>query len=187
VSEAPILPICPFLPVPPAVMDWRDLHALRDVRGAAFYRRCLEYGHHLWQHGLAARALLALDRALLTDLRGDESALDEHPLPYRAIAWVVARTPHAVFIGNPRVHYQHLADRVRGAREEQRRWRAWACWYLVRLVSLGLPADPRHDVREPTRDEILGALTDHGLPREPEWWQRACRDGDRAQNSRTCP
>ena len=145
------------------------MHRATD-RGAEFYVDCLEYGHALWQRGLAARAILCLDRALGADLRGDEAELARWPLPYAAMRWLIAQTPPDVFVGNPRVHFQHFADRMNEPRRDQRRWRAWACWALVRAARPEFPADPRHLVVEPTRAEIAAALRGHGLPGETEIW-----------------
>jgi hypothetical protein len=153
-------------------LDWRALHTYRDTeRGADFYFACLEYGHALWLRNLAARSLLCLDRAMGADLRGDEQVLREHPLPYAAMAWLIAHTPPELFIGNPRVHFQHYADRMNEPRREQRSWRAWACWALTRAVRPELPADPRHTVQEPTHDEIAAGLRVHGIPGEEALWR----------------
>jgi len=171
-----VLPACPHLPVlePGQVLDWRTLNELGDHRGEVFYLRCLTYAHDLWTRGFAARAILAVDRALFADLRGDEPALAHHPLPYSALVWMITATPPDVFIGNPRVHYQHLADRVREPRRAQRSARAWACWHLVRLIRPDLPADPRHAVIEPTSESIAHALATHGIPGELATWHHAC-------------
>lgn len=165
-------PPCPHLPLPREGLDWRALHAFRTVeRGGAFYFACLEYAQALWLQGLAARALLCLDRALGADLQGDEPVLRDHPLPYGAMGWVIRHTPAGVFIGNPRVHFQHYADRMNEPRRDQRRWRAWACWALARAVRPDLPGDPRHEVVEPTRGDIAGALARWGLPGEAALWE----------------
>jgi len=166
------LPPCPHLPAPRSGLDWRALHTFRQTgRGAEFYFACLEYGHALWQKGFAARALLCLDRALGAELTGDESALRENPLPYAAMAWLIAHTPTGVFLGNPRVHFQHYADRMNEPRREQRRWRAWACWALARAVRPDLPDDPKHRVVEPTLADIDAALRLHGHGGEAELWR----------------
>lgn len=168
----PPFPSCPHLPSPRPGLDWRALHAFRDgERGGAFYFACLEYAHARWQAGYAARALLCLDRAMAAELDGTEPLLREHPLPYAAMAWLIARTPPDVFLGNPRVHFQHYADRMNEPRRDQRRWRAWACWALTRVVRPDLPADPRHRVVEPTLEEIERRLLVHGHPGEPELWR----------------
>ncbi len=167
-----VLPPCPHLPEPRPGLDWRALHAFRETdRGGAFYFACLEYGHALWRQGLAARSLLCLDRAFGSALNGAEPELERHPLPYAAMAWLIAQTPPDVFLGNPRVHFQHYADRMNEPRRDQRRWRAWACWALTRQVRPEFPADPRHQVVEPTLDEIDAALQVHGLPGEAALWR----------------
>ncbi len=156
-------------------MDAGALTAHGSARGGAFYLSALTYGQHLWQRGLAARALLSVDRALGAGLCGDEPELRDSPLPYAAIAWFVQHTPPDVFIGNPRVHYQHLADRMNEPRREQRRWRAWAAWALVRRARPEWPADPKHSVREPSASEIAARLDAHGVPGERRVWEEALR------------
>ena len=166
------LPPCPYLPAARPELDWRALHAFRDeVRGEGFYFSCLEYAQTLWQRGLAARALLCLDRALGAELSGEEVILNQWPLPYAAMAWCIAQTPTTVFIGNPRVHFQHYADRMNEPRREQRRWRAWACWALTRAVRPEFPADPGHAVVEPQIEEIAAALEQHGIRGESARWR----------------
>ena len=166
------LPSCPHLPAPRAGLDWRTLHIHReDVRGAEFYHDCLEYAQALWQRGLSARAMLCLDRAFGADLRGGEPQLQAWPLPYAAMAWLVAHTPPDIFMGNPRVHFQHYAGRMNEPRREQRRWRAWACWALVRAVRPDLAGDLKHAITEPTIDEIAARLLEHGLPGEVALWR----------------
>ncbi len=172
------LSLCPHLPALRAGLDWRALHRFRDdQRGAEFYFACLEYGQALWRRGLAARALLCLDRALGADLRGEEPVLRDWPLPYAAMAWCIGRCPRDVFIGNPRVHFQHYADRMNEPRKELRCWRAWACWALARAVRPDLPGDPRHRVVEPTVDEIDRRLREFGLPGEADLWRRVMGAG----------
>lgn len=169
---SPTLPPCPQLPVPRPGLDWRALHAYRDTdRGPEFYFGCLEYGHALWQRGFAARALLCLDRAFAAELHGDEPVLREWPLPYGATAWMIAQTPPEIFIGNPRVHFQHYADRMNEPRRDQRQWRAWGCWALTRVVRPEFPADPKHLVVEPTLKRIEEGLRAYGLPGEAELWR----------------
>ena len=79
-------------------------------------------------------------------------------------------------VGNPRVHFQHLAGRIEGARAEQRRSRAWAAWHLACLAHPEWPGDPNHRIREPSREETASALTQHGLPGEAEVWIAACEE-----------
>lgn len=174
------LPPCPYLPEPPPGLDHRHLGRHDEARDADFYLSCLEYGHSLWRRGLAARAVLCLDRAMGADLRGDEPVLRAWPMPYAAMAWFLVHTPPDVFIGNPRVHFQHYADRMNQPRREQRSARAWACWALTRRLRPDWPADPKHAVAEPTEDEIAERLDTHGLPGETAAWRAilaACAPG----------
>jgi hypothetical protein len=182
----PRLPACPHLPAPRDGLDWRQLHAFRDARrGADFYLACQEYAQVLWTRRLAARALLCLDRAMGADLTGAEPVLSEWPIPYVAVGWIVRQTPPDVFIGNPRVHFQHYAGRMNEPRREQRRWRAWACWSIVRAVRPDLPGDPRHTVREPGLGEIGEALRRHGLVSEAGLWRAAFDHAARGSSTST--
>jgi hypothetical protein len=170
-TEPWMLPPCPHLPPPRPGLDWRTLNAFgAGDRGDRFYDACLEYAHSLWHRKHAARAILCLDRAMGADLKGNEPILGQWPMPYSAMVWFMKHTPKDVFIGNPRVHFQHYADRMNEPRKEQRRWRAWACWALARKVMHGLPGDPRHKVDEPTIKEIEAKLARHGLPGEAALW-----------------
>ena len=174
------LPPCPHLPPAPAGMDASALTAHGEARDAAFYLTALTYAQDLWQRGLAARAILSLDRALGADLSGDEPVLQTWPLPYRAMAWFLRHTPPGVFIGNPRVHFQHLADRMNEPRRDQRRWRIWACWQICRVVRPEFGPDPKHAVVEPSVDQIAQKLTLHGLPGEALVWQSAMTERESA-------
>lgn len=166
---------CPFLPSCGRLLSWRDLNALREDQGPELYRLCLEYGQQLWLDDLPARALLAVDRALYCDVPGDAEALTEYPMPYRAIGWMV-KQPSENFAGNARVHYQHLADRVRGERAELKKWRAWAAWAVTRHVRPDLAGDPLHIVTEPTHAVIEAGLGTYGVDGEIADWRRALAD-----------
>jgi hypothetical protein len=163
---------CPLLPDAPAVMTAAALAAHGKTRDAAFYMTALTYAQYLWQSGLPARAILCLDRALGADLRGEEPELAHWPLPYDAMAWLLRHHPPGVFIGNPRVHFQHFADRMNEPRRDQRCWRAWACWAITRVVLPDLPGDPQHRVSEPDCATIFDRLSAHGLPGEAGQWRR---------------
>jgi hypothetical protein len=168
---------CPYLPPAPPALDWRELHRHGAGRGGDFYLSALVYGHYLWQRGQAARALLAVDRALLAAVRGDEPVLAQWPLPYRALRWMMTHAHPTTLVGNPRVHFQHLAGRMRGARALQRRARAWAAWHLARRANPAWPGDVLHAVREPAVDETAAHLTRHGIPGEAELWRAALAEG----------
>ena len=171
----PVPPPCPHLPPKPAQMDAGALSAHGAARDGAFYLTALTYGQYLWQRGLAARAILSLDRAFSAGLAGPEPELAAWPLPYDAMAWFLRHSPEGVFIGNPRVHFQHLADRMNEPRRDQRRWRAWACWGLARVVRPDLPGDPKHQVVEPAHALIAQQLTAHGITGEAGLWQAAMK------------
>ena len=80
----------PSLPAPGKPMDWRDLNRFgKNERGPDFYRTCLEYGQALWRKALPARAILCLDRAWGADLSGNEPILDDWPLPYQALVYIL--------------------------------------------------------------------------------------------------
>ena len=151
--------------------EFREAH-----RDAKFYAAALEYGHSLWTRGFAARAILCLDRAFGAELRGDEAVLREWPLPYAATAWLIRHTPPEIFLGNPRVHFQHYADRMNEPRREQRRWRAWGCWAIARGVRPDLTNDPRHAVVEPTLETIGAELAIHGFAGEVAMWRAVLAD-----------
>jgi hypothetical protein len=167
------LPPCPYLPPAPGTMDAGALTAHGDERDAAFYLTALTYGQYLWRQGLAARAILKLNRGFGADLRNDDPVLREWPLPYLALGWVLRHAPPDVFLGNPRVHFQHLADRMNEPRRDQRRWRAWACWALTCRVRPEFPADPNHEVDEPNLDLVATKLDAHGLTGEADVWRAA--------------
>jgi len=159
-------------------MSWRTLNACGQDRGPDFYWVALKYGQYLWQQGFAARSLLALDRALFAHLTGYEPVYKKWPLPYTAIGWIIAHNPSDTFIGNPRVHYQHLADRVRGERFEQKKWRAWACWYITRTVQPELAGDTTHRVQEPTLEAINTGLHENGIPGESDVFLHAINNSN---------
>ena len=166
-------PPCPHLPEPLPQMDAGILSAHGSARDAAFYLSCLTYGHYLWQRGLAGRAILKLDRAFGADLSPDDPVLRDWPLPYKPMAWFLTHATDESFVGNPRVHFQHFADRMNEPRREQRRWRAWACWHLARRLRPHLPADPKHLVEEPSPDLIAARLDAYGHPGETALWLAA--------------
>jgi hypothetical protein len=162
---------CTYLPEPDYEMDWKSMSSSKSISCIRFYMTALQYAQVLWLRKLPARALLAIDRALLTHLTGDEIELKDWPLPYRASAWIIAHYEDRYFVGNPRVHFQHLASRVRGERKEQKMWRAWACWQLACLTRPDLPGDMKQGIIEPSFKDICEGLKEHGIPRELETWQ----------------
>lgn len=152
------------------------MRELGEDRGEAFFRRALEVAHSLWLQGLPAQAILLLNRAFGADLRGDEAALADFPLPYAAVAWILRSRTEDQFIGNPRRHFQHLATRMVEPRREQRSWRAWACWRLACLIFPDFPGDDRQlleeKIVEPEFETIRKQLSLVGIPGEAELWRK---------------
>jgi hypothetical protein len=152
-------------------MDWRVYQSHGESRGAGFYGTALEYGHALWLRGLPARAILCLDRAMGAEVGEVDAVLGSWPMPYAAMAWLLREVPRDVFCGNPRVHFQHYADRMNAPRKAIREARAWACWAIAREVRPELPRDPKHAVHEPTVTQIESALREGSGAREAELWR----------------
>jgi len=168
-SSSPIP--CPYLPEADMNLDWRSTHQYREKKGPEFFLASLRYAQVLWLRGLPSRALLAVDRALLAEMPVGHELLQEWGIPYQALQWIIANYDEEQFVGNPRVHFQHLASRVRGEREEQRRWRAWACWAIAMRTRPDLPGDKKQAITEPSFPKIHEMLQDHGHPAEAELWQ----------------
>ena len=149
---------CPFLPLPSRIFTHDDMHALGKDRSADFYHTALNYAQSLWLAGYPAKSLLLINRALSCNLSGvslTHQCTDEPKhrcAPYHAVAWILLNRPVDRFIGNPRRHYQHLATRMVEPHKELRTWRAWACWYLAKLLldEGEFPPDARQ-----VREEII--------------------------------
>jgi hypothetical protein len=161
---------CPFLPRGPDDLTADYLSAFGVSRGSDFYVGALTYAQAVWlshKKGSGGRTLLLLDRAFGADVKKGDLILNEWPLPYHALGWVLARMEFADLSGNPRIHYQHLALRVRGSRSHIRTWRAWACLNIVRKI---MPQLSGECVREPDHLEIFQQLQKVGLEGEADWW-----------------
>lgn len=168
---------CPLLPVPDRVMSASDTRKFGKDRGEEFYLAALTYAQSLWLENFPARALLLLNRAMGADLGEQAEVLVEHPVPYRAVAWILRNHFEEEFIGNPRRHWQHLATRMSGPRPELRTWRAWACWALARRWMPEMPADEKQiaeeGVVEPTLRMIEEEIGSRGWDREVSEWKAA--------------
>lgn len=110
----------------------------------------------------------------------DAGLLETHPIPYRAVAWILRHGEATGFIGNPRRHFQHLATRMSGHQVERRAARAWACWELAKASDPDWQADvgqlERESLIEPTRAQVTENLAQQGLPGEVEEWLRALNE-----------
>jgi len=141
-----------------------------DKDSPEFYFKALQYGNYLWKNGHAGRAILATTRALYADIQTDDAILEQWPLPYAALKWIVAHHHSDDFPGNPRISFQHQATRLRGERRELRRARAWATWALIRRARPSLPGDAQDPVEEPSHEEIEARLATLGHPGEAQLW-----------------
>jgi hypothetical protein len=168
-----ILP-CPHLPEVAEALTAESIRAAGPDRGPRFYLATLRFGQSLWREGKPAQAILQLNRAWSADLRGDEEELARWPSPYRALVWMLERSPEGHFLGNPVRHFQHLATRMSGPRGEVRKWRAWACFHLAERVlpADGYPRDEEQVLAEgvvfPPPREVLKELGRLGWPGEGE-------------------
>lgn len=174
-------PPCPYLPTASDPRSAASMRELGPERGAVFYGRALECAQALWQKGFPAQAILLLNRSLGSDLTSEDSILEQWPLPYRAMQWILENRRPEQFIGNPRRHFQHLATRMVEPRKAVRSSRAWACWALARQSHPEFPADEKQLIRdgiiEPEVEAIFQGLETSGLPGEAELWRGVLRRG----------
>ena len=151
------MPPCPHLPALDRPYTAADITALGADRGPVFVQTCLRYAQSLWIDGFPAKSILLINRALSVPCDAIEP-------PYRAVAWMLQNRPAGAFIGNPRRHWQHYATRMNEGHKELRIWRAWACWYLARLIlpEAGFPGDQAQiraeATTEPTRRDVAEHL-----------------------------
>lgn len=163
---------CPYLPEVEGVLGVEVVACLRGRYDAEFYEACLRYAQSLWLEGKPAQAMLQLNRAFTADFSGEESVLQDWPLPYAAMVWVMTKAEEGEFLGNPVRHFQHLATRMSGPRAELRKWRAWACFCLAEgvLEHGDFPRDEKQIEKEgveiPSLKEVLRQLEAWGLTGE---------------------
>ncbi len=169
--------LCPFLPVVDDPIGAAAMREVGDERGESFYLRALECAQSLWLRGLPAQSVLLLNRAFSADLDGSESVLENWPLPYEAMHWVLRSVEEEDFIGNPRRHFQHLATRMVEPRRELRSWRAWGCWAFACDLFPDSPADldqiESEGIVEPGIEEIGAGLERCGLVGEKDLLESA--------------
>lgn len=144
-----VITACPHLP------DYDPGKARRHGadRGAAFYLDALRFAQANWMEGKPAQAILQLNKAFSADLSKDDPVLQNWPLPYAALSWIITRAADGShgFLGNPVRHFQHLATRMCGPNRETRIDRAWKCFHLSRHLLEGkadFPLDGRQIARE---------------------------------------
>ncbi len=172
-------PPCPLLPDIDRVIPASEIVALGKDRGPIFYEASLRYGQSRWRTGFPAQALLQCNRALSTVLTTDEPVMQQWPLPYATISWLMVNQREGQFLGNPRRHFQHLATRMVPPNKELRVWRAWACWYLAKAVlsETEFPGDTKQireeGVVEPVFSQISERLKELSPANDHEMWLKA--------------
>ncbi len=169
----------PYLPPITRVYEAAELNAFGKDRGPAFYQTALHYSQSLWQSGFPAKSILLMNRALSAPLAASEPILQQWPLPYKALAWLLIHRPADQFIGNPRRHWQHLASRMVEPNKNLRTWRSWATWYLAKeiLPEAEFPADTEQireeGLVEPTYADIVTHLSLYSPANDLEVWTEA--------------
>ncbi len=151
-------------------MSHRCLTELRSAPPELFYIAALRYGNFLWKTGHSGRAILAVTRALYTELPKNASVLNEWKLPYFALYWIVKNNRTEDFPGNPRISFAHQATRIRGERADLRRARAWATWFLICKARPTLSADKQAEVKAPNISKLSKILENIGHPGESKQW-----------------
>lgn len=122
-------------------------------RRATFYFDALCFAQGHWLEGKPAQAILQLNRAFSAELSDDDPILETWPWPYAALEWILENSADGGhgFLGNPVRHFQHLATRMNGPRQEIRIAHAWRCFHIARRVLDGkgdFPLDGRQLARE---------------------------------------
>lgn len=164
------LPPCPFLPPAQPEASYRLLQSHGKDRGNAFFEDALSYGQTLWLRHLPARAILALARALYSDL--NPASPPSSPMPYEAFRWICEHAPEETFLGNPRLSFQHQAARLSGPRMRTKRIRGWAAHHVFAKAMPHLPNDPE-ERPAPAVSVVRQQLRALQLPGEWEAWEAA--------------
>ncbi|MEO1857893.1 MAG: hypothetical protein ABGY95_11100 [Rubritalea sp.] len=127
---------CPHLPHLTSPLPITHTRIHRNECGEAFYIACLELAQSLWINQRPAQAILQLDKAMMAIIPPNSDILDKHPIPYRAMLWIIDSNQSDIFIGNPVRHFQHLASRMNlnQPQPKLRIARAWACFHLAESI-----------------------------------------------------
>ncbi len=157
---------CEVLPEPHESIVHGALLKFGLLRNEAFYMAALQLAHRLVRESKAGRALLLLDRAMSVTL---SDPLKPWPVPYAVVAWILNAATARELGGNPRIHYEHLATRVRGSKLRQ--WRAWACWAIACKLRPEYPGGPVSESPLPTPEQIACGLKETAGAVEFRLWQ----------------
>ncbi len=144
---------CPYLPHVEGPVSPNLTKRHGTTRGAEYYMDALRYAQGQWIAQKPAQAILQLNKAFSTELPPTAQVFRDHPLPYQALAWILATAVDNSkgFLGNPVRHFQHLATRLSGLNREIRIQRAWICFWIARQIlspNGAFPLDGRQIARE---------------------------------------
>lgn len=151
-------------------LDYRHLRIHRGGAETGIVFAALEYAQSLWMAVLPARSILALTRALYAAPPHSKDAI--YPVPYAALSWICQTHggQGAGFLGNPRISFQHQAQRMRLEPVARRRARAWAAWYLAAQALPRFPDDALNLEERPTREGVAAALEAEASAAEALLW-----------------
>lgn len=168
-----LVPSCPFLPESSCNMSYRAMRQARlSDNWDMHYYQALQYAQFLWQDGRAGRALLALARGLYcSDAVSDRRILEQWPLPYQAMAWIVVSQDAEDFPGNPLLSFYNQASRMPAHFPPSRQWRAWAVWAVIDAVRPQLASSRIDRGAAPSVLQIECQLKRCGLMGEWQVWR----------------
>ena len=151
-------------------------HTLKHRKECAelFYLSCLELSQSYWIQGKQAQSILQINKALMADIDDFKNFS-----PYMALSWLLKNRRNGEFLGNPVLHFQHLATRMSGLRKDLRIYRAWACFYISKYIlpSKEFPEDLDQISKEslvfPDINEVYSKLNVTGLLSECDFFLEA--------------
>ncbi|MFO7725366.1 MAG: hypothetical protein R6V45_07440 [Oceanipulchritudo sp.] len=169
---------CPFLPLPPGTMSYRDLQkaAADPANGAGLLHHAARtYANYLWIRQQPARAILALCRAVYLNPSDLDPATRQ---PYEALVWMLRQYSGQGFLGNPRISFSRQATRMPPGRP-LKRLRAWALWHLSHRSLPWLPPDPQVIEKAPAPCHLAYRLNGLGLSHEGDRFSEAMQTASR--------
>lgn len=163
---------CPLLPRLNESLSSEHTRSHRETCGVDFYMACLELAQSKLLSGKPAQAILQLNKSMMAEIPPNHSILEQNPMPYQALIWILSQNHVEDFLGNPTRHFQHLASRMspNSPRPSIRKWRAWTCFHISKsiLSPVDFPEDTRQIANEgliiPCKKETvekLSGLTPH--------------------------
>jgi len=157
---------CPHLPKVENKLPSTHTRPFRTECGPQFYLACLELAQSNIIFRKPSQAILQLNKSMMATIPSNHPILDQHPIPYTSLAWILKQPWDSTFLGNPVRHFQHLATRMSptSPQPELRTWRAWASFHIATFIlpSPNFPLDQKQITTEnlqiPTKTETLKNL-----------------------------